>query len=335
MNRILITAIGGDIGSAIARCLRQSERKYYIVGIDVVKFNQGLEYVDEYYLVPRYTEDNYLKAIREICKEESIECIIPTTEKEIQIFDENRDRFQGTHLMINNHNILSICLSKYNTAKYLETLGVNVPKTIRADSVGTIEGFPVVVKADYGNGSKTMRIAYEKNDLENLPEGSIIQEYIGSLEDEYTVGVFSDGAEFRTISFRRKLEMGGGMSIYVELVNDRKIDEIAEIIAKAMKLQGYINLQMRKQNGQYYIFEINPRISGTVGFRHKLGFRDVVWWLDFLEENNLEKYEPASGHHVGVKKYDEIMFKETGKEIKVFFDQKTSLKSLAITDLSK
>lgn len=81
--------------------------------------------------------------------------------------------------------------------------------------------------------------------------------------------------------FKRKLE--NGYTSFVELIFGKVIKECAITIATATNLKGYINLQLRKYEDKNYIFEINPRKSGTVYFRHMLGFTDVIWWLDMLD----------------------------------------------------
>lgn len=321
MKSLLITATGGDIGSAVVRALRRYEGELYLVGCDINAANQGLEYLDAFYLVPRYTQEYYYDAIRNVCQECQIECIIPTTEAEIQIFSSHRSELlkSGIKVMINKSSILDVCLNKYTTAKYLEKLHLGVPGTIKMTAGYHPDKFPIVMKSEYGNGSQTVKVIHnEKEWIAYQPEeGCIAQEYIGTPDEEYTVGVFSDGKDVRTIAFRRKLENNGGMTVYVELIFDNNIDKISKVVAKSFNLEGFLNLQMRKQGGEYYIFEINPRISGTVGFRSKLGFHDVIWWLEFLYSEKIGVYLPVEGKYIGVKKYDDLMFEYKGDTLRI------------------
>ena len=42
------------------------------------------------------------------------------------------------------------------------------------------------------------------------------------------------------------------------------------------------------------VFEINPRFSSTVLFRHLLGFKDVIWAIEAQMNNSIESYSPPS-----------------------------------------
>ena len=50
MKRILITAIGGDVGYGIIKALKRSNHALYIIGSDVKKYNCSYDLVDEFYL---------------------------------------------------------------------------------------------------------------------------------------------------------------------------------------------------------------------------------------------------------------------------------------------
>ena len=108
--------------------------------------------------------------------------------------------------------------SKYNTARVVKQMGLNSPKTWKCgENIDEII-YPVIIKPDKGCGSRDIRIVknlqeYEMSVLQ-IPD-VIVQEYIGSSEEEYTVGVFSNGKDVKEIAFKRTLGFGG-MSRMVE-----------------------------------------------------------------------------------------------------------------------
>ena len=65
---------------------------------------------------------------------------------------------------------------------------------------------------------------------------------------------------------------------------------------------------MRNQYEIFYVFEINPRISSTIGFRSLLGFNDVAWWIDLVEGNKIKKYEYPNEKVYGVRSVEEKLF---------------------------
>ena len=48
-------------------------------------------------------------------------------------------------------------------------------------------------------------------------------------------------------------------------------------LAEKLHLIGSINVQLRMRENDPVVFEINPRFSSTVLFRHLFGFKDLEW----------------------------------------------------------
>lgn len=313
-RNVFITAIGGDIACATLRCIVRNQASDYIIGCDIVPHVQGIMYVNEFVIAPAYKEmEAYLSFIKKICIEKKITHFLPMTEAEIIIMSNNRDFFQENKikLMINNDLIIRIASSKYKTASFLRSHNILAPETYYKEDYKGKLNYPLIIKPDSSCGSKNIHIVYQEDEIVSAISKSdhyhyVFQEYIGSADEEYTVGIFSDGNSVKSIAFKRRLGFGG-MSVYVETVDDPRIDEIAVQVANSFGLKGSINIQMRKTQKDYYIFEINPRISSTVGFRDMFGFHDVIWWLDLLDgiENNVE-YKIAAGR-IGIKTLDEMV----------------------------
>jgi carbamoyl-phosphate synthase large subunit len=47
-----------------------------------------------------------------------------------------------------------------------------------------------------------------------------------------------------------------------------------------LDLLGSINIQLRMTGNLPKIFEINPRFSSTVLYRHLFGFEDLIWSIE-------------------------------------------------------
>jgi carbamoyl-phosphate synthase large subunit len=285
--RYLITAVGGDIGSSVARILRKELSGKALAGCDLTPYAAGREDVETFFLAPPYTEEQrYIDTIRKACKSYGITHILPMTEGEILLYDQYREVFytDGIKIMINSSSILDTAMSKYRTAETIANMGLDSPKTWKPGEHTQKIPYPVIVKPDRGCGSRKVRVAGNDQEYQSaiseIPD-AVVQEYIGTPQEEYTMGVFSNGADTKSITFRRVL--AGGMTCRVQFIEDAQTCRIAQTAARGLGLKGCINIQMRKHKGHYCIFEINPRISGTVGFRYLLGFKDVLWWLELLD----------------------------------------------------
>ena len=134
----------------------------------------------------------------------------------------------------------------------------------------------------------------------------IVQEYLPGEDNEYTAGLFKHGETIHTITFKRILAPGG-FSQQVELVTEESINEFPKELAGQLDFQGSINVQFRLTHRGCIPFEINPRFSSTVYFRHRFGFKDVKWWLD-LYEGRPVSYTPVFTAGIGVKKFSEAFF---------------------------
>ena len=283
---IFISAIYGDIGCSVVRSLREAVGK--IVGCDMKEYSPVSSLLDKFYKAPAATDiTNYISFLREVIISEKVDFFLPISESEIEILNTRRKELEalGVKLLLNNQNIIDTFLDKLKTIQYLRNLNIKVPRTMMLYDYDGSYGYPVIVKSRKCHGSKNLNKIIDLHDLEYISEkndGSLlIQECVGSEEDEYTTGVFSDGNAVSSITFRRKLGFGS-MSIEAMLSDEPYIDEIAHRIAMDMKLIGSINIQCRKVENDFIPFEINPRLSSTLLFRKKFGFDDALWWLNVL-----------------------------------------------------
>lgn len=133
----------------------------------------------------------------------------------------------------------------------------------------------------------------------------VVQEYIPGDDLEYTAGIFCDGVAVHSICFRRKLAPGG-YSREIELVNDGDIHEFINKVGRILNFKGSVNLQFRETEKGCIPFEINPRFSSTVYFRHLLGFQDVLWSLKLIQNKGID-YTPKYKKAIGVRECKEIM----------------------------
>lgn len=304
MRRILVTAISGDIGNGILKILRE-DKHCILFGCDINEIAVGMDLVEVFWQSKYAVEEGYVEDLLGKCREYHITHLIPVNEREIEVIGKARKLFEdiGVKLVIQREQILDACLDKYKTAMFLERYGFDVPATyLCLENVEEISG-KFICKPRKSNGSKDIFV-FENGDklVGKNTENCVFQEYIDS-EEEYTIGVFKNKAVVNVIAFKRELK--NGYSNKVELSDDVELYDLAQRLAIAFDVEGYFNIQLRKADGKYYIFEINPRISGTVRFRHMLGFCDVLWWLDMLDGIDVAKYECSYRRAVGMRELNE------------------------------
>ena len=120
---------------------------------------------------------------------------------------------------INSERVLETCMDKSRTMKFLAEHGFDSPRSIviaKLNETEQIDFFPVVIKPFIGSGgSANVFIAQDPRELRMLGEylltlcpQFLVQEYVGTPNDEYTVGVLHgmDGLLIGSIAVKRSLE---------------------------------------------------------------------------------------------------------------------------------
>lgn len=309
---ILVTGVGGGgVGQQIIKALRLSNMKYIIVGTDITPVSIGLSEVNHPYIVPKASDKNYLNVLISIIKKHKIKIIFPGSEPELEKISKNRKLFYdlGIFLPINPDRVIEICMNKLHTIKFLSDNGYYYPKTVLISSIKeikTVNYFPAIVKPNTGgSGSKNVFIVQNSDELKHLSKylltfntSFIIQEYIGDLYNEFTVGILvsMEGKIINSIAVNRIIHSGLSNKILLENKSNNKkvgkklavstgitqgtvgkfpdVTRKCEDIALSLGCRSTVNIQCRLVDGEVYIFEINPRFSGTTSFRAMVGYNE-------------------------------------------------------------
>ncbi|MDQ1351749.1 MAG: ATP-grasp protein [Acidobacteriota bacterium] len=319
-RRILVTAVGGDLGQSVIKCLRDSNPIPFIVGCDMNPYAGGRDDVDIFLQAPPVKEtENYRDFLLETIKQRQIDYVFPLSDVEILFYNEHRQWFHDCSALfaVCESHIIDTFMDKFKTAAFFKDNGFLYPMTYLPGEYSGELGFPLILKRNRGSGSQEL---FKVEDVDALffylrrNSGMIVQEYLrqkDGKDNEYTSGLFSDGQTpqtVHTITFRRFLAPGG-FSQQVELIPAGPAVEFAESLGRALHFKGSLNVQFRLTDRGCVAFEINPRFSSTVYFRHCFGFKDVLWTMDLFERKAIH-YTPVFKKGVGVRKFGEVIFEE-------------------------
>jgi len=301
MKRVLVTAIGGDIGQSIAQCLRHYDNDVFLIGTDIHNKHGGSLFVDDFINVPSAKDPEYLHTITDIVNRNSIDVTIPVNETELKVL---MNVSHDLKLIQCGTKIVNAGLDKLTTMDVMKTFGIEVPWTVNADNDEPYV-LPCIIKPRFSSGSRFIFVVNSNVEAkffsDRYPE-SIFQELLEPSEKEITCGLFrtKDG-RVASIQFERLLV--GGLTGWARVVKYKEVESLLNVIADGWKLQGSINVQLRITEKGPMVFEINPRFSSTAYMRHKLGFTDVIWSLKefFYEPIKLSNAETGT---VLVRKQD-------------------------------
>ena len=297
IKKFLVTGVAGDIGMGVGRILREYYPDSTLIGCDVNSENPSLAVYDCFYICPYANSKHYQDVILDLIKQHSIEFVIPTSEAEIAFFWASNLvgtlKEMGIKVLILAKEVVNISLDKYETVNFLRENNLNYPVTVLAESFepNAATKFPVILKPRRGQGSKNIQLLESEFDFrsQKIHPGFIIQEFLPDDEQEYTCCVFGSEGQYRILILKRKLTCGSTSS--GEVIYSNQIEEYIKKIASALKVNGCINFQLRLTKNGPYLFEINPRLSSTLVFRHKLGFKDLIWNIETLDEQKVSAYQ--------------------------------------------
>jgi carbamoyl-phosphate synthase large subunit len=327
----MVTGIGGGgHGEQILKALRLGKLNYWIVGTDASGACANRGEVDEFLTVPRASNPSYIDAIVEIALSRGCLAIFHGSEPEMAVLSKARDQLagRGLYVPVNSPSVLALCQDKSKTLAHLKKHGFPCPAYREVRSVGDLEGleqFPLIVKPSIGGGgSANVFIAQTRQELQffatyllKLYECFVAQEYVGTAQDEYTVGVLfgQDGVLLNSIAIRRiinnaltirtrlpnhsaRADLGENLIVSTGISQGEvgqwpEIRTQCEAIASSLSPRAPVNIQCRFVKGRVLPFEINPRFSGTTSLRALAGYNepDTLIRRDVLGEK-IESHFP-------------------------------------------
>lgn len=332
---VMITGVGGGgHGEQILKALRMASTNFKIVGGDMLPLSKGLVEVDIPYILPPSDHPQYLSSLLAVCKKENVQALFHGSEPELKIMSRERNRIKeaGIFLPINSEPVIQLCMDKYQTFKFLAGNNFYAPKTVevtKLEDVKKISFLPAILKPSVGGGgSVNVFLAQTFEELNSFCKylieiypKFIAQQYIGTPDEEYTVGILisMDGELINSIAVKRNILSSLSNSLKVpNKTEDRSLGPIlavssgisqgeigkfpqitkpCEDLALKLGCRGTVNVQCRFVEGKVYTFEVNPRFSGTTSLRAMAGYNepDILIRKHLLGEDITPHFQFKSG----------------------------------------
>lgn len=283
-----------------------------IIAVDMQLSAPALQVADVKLQVPAIYAPDYLEKVLSICKEYRVDAIISLNDLELPILAEGKTSFDeiGVRVIVSDLNVIDICFDKYKTAKWIESLGLNTPKTYINLSEAKEEikngnvGFPLILKPRWGSGSIEVETVTDMEELDIyyalllkrikktiLATASIGEEYIVIQENltgnEYGLDVMNDlDGNYVAVSVKQKLAMRSGETDKAVTVDDVVLREIGKKVGESLGHVANLDMDiMQRSNGDYCVLELNPRFGGGFPFSYEAGVNFPKAILDWLRGN--------------------------------------------------
>lgn len=287
-----------------------------IVGTDMQLTAPALSAADIKEQVPAVYADDYIDKTLDICRRHDIKALISLNDLELPILATNRMRFEaiGVNLIVSNEHVIDLCFDKYHTAQFVESIGLNTPKTFinYQEAINALESgelqFPLVLKPRWGSGSIGIEFVNSMEELEevygmllNKVKKSILStaskghEYIliqQKIEgQEYGMDVMNDlNGHNHGVSVKMKLAMRAGETDKAKTEDNAEIRSIGRILGDNLRHIGNLDVDVFEKDGKYYVLELNPRFGGGFPFSYEAGVNfpgAIIKWLKGEEIDDL------------------------------------------------
>ena len=283
---VLVLACGGSVGHGVLKTLAMSNLRCRVIGADIAPEKVGLYTVDTAYVSPWAHDPAFMPWLLSTCSAENVDAIIGVAEPVLKVLAAEQERIReetGAVCLVSTPETFNIGDDKLLTSRWLAEQGLDGPSFAAADdpealaSLVSNVGYPLIAKRRVGGGANGLVHVLDEDALSRIAGRAdyVVQQSIGSDDDEYTVGCMCDrDGELRgTIVFRRRLQWGS--TVFVEAGEFPEIRAAAEAITQALRPRGPINLQFRMHEGRASCFEFQVRFSGTAPVRARFGFNEV------------------------------------------------------------
>lgn len=280
-----------------------------IIATDMQLSAPALQVADIKLQVPAVYDPHYIKTTLDICRTYAVDALLCLNDLELPILAENKARFEeiGVKVIVSDLQVIDICFDKYKTAQWVESIGLNAPRTYvtlasakQALAKGEI-AFPLFMKPRWGSGSIGLETIEDIEELEIyyhllmkkikktiLATASIGDEYIMIQEKltgkEFGLDVMNDlEGNYVAVSVKQKLAMRAGETDKATTVDLPEVRDMGATIGCNLKHIGNLDVDiMQRANGDYCVLELNPRFGGGFPFSYEAGVnlpKAIIMWL--------------------------------------------------------
>lgn len=286
-----------------------------VVATDMQLSAPALSAADIKIKVPSVYADDYIDKILTICQEQHINALISLNDLELPILANNKEKFEavGVKVIVSDPKVIDIAFDKYKTSLWVESLGLNAPKTyvtLQSTKEALAKGeitFPLFMKPRWGSGSIGLETIDDIEELDIyyhllmkkikktiLATASIGDEYIMIQEkltgNEFGLDVMNDlEGNLVAVSVKQKLAMRAGETDKAITVDLPEVKEIGAIIGRNLKHIGNLDVDiMQRENGEYCVLELNPRFGGGFPFSYEAGVNLPKAIIEWVKGNTID-----------------------------------------------
>lgn len=241
-------------------------------------------HADRYVSYPPFeaNPEGFLSAIESELEAGDYDMLLPINSKTVETVVKHRSRFeQYTTVPFPPYEKLRVGLNQRRTIEAADEFDIAHPETVvdGEGAIGTVEeriGYPVVVKAERGEGRNGVVVCESREELERARRditerfGPVLfQEFIPNGGERGVYTFYGRPGELTALTVQRRLRTNppeGGASTYRETIADPDLLARADELLAGLDWHGVAMAEFRidARTGEPQLIEINPRLWGSL-----------------------------------------------------------------------
>jgi len=304
-KKIRVLVLDGDARQSLPVLKGLADLGCYIATLNTSKLDFGYtsRYPNEKLIVPQeYSNDDYYSYLKTLAETGGFDVILPLSDRAMDIVTLHSEELrQYVRLPIPDRHIFLKAYNKQLTMEICMDHNIPCPITKRTDeSIDEIidkVGFPLIAKPRIANGSKGLKIVYNRNQLENLINSNdiildeyVIQEFIPQTGKQYNIHLFSDGkgtlADSLVTEKTRWYPVYGGGCCLCRTIKNTVVQRECTRLLEKINWRSYCEVEMilDPRDGIPKVMEINGRTSASIKIMELAGINVAEQMLQLAYE---------------------------------------------------
>lgn len=287
-----------------------------VVAVDCDPTAPALYFADQFEIVPRIDQHDYVQEIKALCKKYEISAVLSLIDPELSLLARYKENFKedGVAVIVSDEPIIEICFDKYLTSKFLQEHGFpHIPTYTNIEEVKSALGngmlhFPLIIKPRNGSASMGIQCVSTIAQLQSFYDHDVvIQPFMKG--EEFGIDCYIDliTKEATNIFMKKKIKMRAGETDKSVAVKDSRLRELMTALLEVLQPVGPIDIDCFYTEQGYVISEINPRFGGGYLHAHEMGQNFVKNLITNLQ--NIANVRDEGNYQEGktLIKYDQYL----------------------------
>lgn len=276
MHRILLFGNGLQVLS-IARSLSENNHVVFVAGDDT-----SISRYSRYVTSCCNVSCDAIDLLIDVIKEKKIDIVIPMEDKWARALSHHKNKIEAETTVkcaICSSDIYDLVESKTLLLEFCKANNIPHPKTEKLstnlDDLSENIVFPSLIKPSYSEGARGIKIVYSLEELKEVIHAHIqqygecsLQEYI-SNDHYYNVMLYRSAngtyANHVVTKITRYYPIKGGSSSFCTTIENESLVDICKDLLNKLNWVGFADFDvLEKEEGDYRIIEINPRVPASV-----------------------------------------------------------------------